>query len=65
MPARTNDFQKIVLLLHQQLSPVGSQIAESNMVRDPDTGHLREVDITVQYDTAGEPLVLCIEYRDH
>ena len=65
MPQRSNDFQKLILLLHQQLSPVGSRIGESNMVQDPDTGHLREVDITVEIDAGPEPLRLFIECRDH
>jgi hypothetical protein len=65
MPQRTNDFQKLILLLHQQLSPGGSRITESNMVRDPDTGQLREVDITIESDSGFQPITLLIECRDH
>ncbi len=33
MPKRSNDFQRLVTLLHRVLAPEGAVVTESNMVR--------------------------------
>lgn len=65
MPKRTNDFQKLILLLHQQLGPEGATVTESNLIRDEDTGDLREVDITVEYGEGDRHITVLIECRNH
>lgn len=65
MPRRTNDFQELIALLHQQMAPSGATVTESEMVLDKATGDVREVDITIQYEIAGIPITIAIECRDH
>src|SRR5437879_6358611 len=53
-------------MLHRLLAPEGAVVTESNMVLDPDTGELREVDVTVEVQP-GSPAAatLLVECRDH
>ncbi len=48
----------------KQLAPEGAAVTESEMVKDPHTGQLREVDVTVRHEVAGYPVLICIECRD-
>src|SRR5260370_24663159 len=66
MPKRSNDFQALVTLLHRLLAPEGAIVTESNMVLDPDTGELREVDVTVEMQPGSRAsATLLVECRDH
>lgn len=49
MPRRTNAFQKLAYLIHQQI-PTAVRVTESAMVLDRLTGLMREVDILVELD---------------
>jgi hypothetical protein len=63
MPARSNQFQRLVAAIHEQLC-AGWAISESKMFTDARTGAQREVDIVEQAIVGGYPLVISIEVRD-
>jgi len=48
MPARTNDFQKLVKVINHHLAPSGAKITESAMIYDAEAETKREVDILVE-----------------
>lgn len=64
MPKRTNDFQNLIAHIYEQLRPTDAQVTESAMVRDQDTGELREVDILIEHMVAGHSMKIGIECRD-
>lgn len=57
MPRRTNDFQELIALIHLQLAPAGAVVTESAIREDALTHHGREVDITIQHELAGYPML--------
>lgn len=60
MPKRHNIFQDLILSIHQQLaSPCA--VAESEMLPDIRTGHLREVDIVIRAIISGYELIISVE----
>lgn len=61
MPARTNAFQQIVRLIYEHLARDGEVLEESEMLRDADTGEMREVDVTLRRQIAGVTIVISIE----
>ena len=64
MPKRSNAFQQVVALLHEQFSDCGT-ITESKMLPDSRTGKLREVDIVIEAPVSEYPILLSIECIDH
>jgi hypothetical protein len=64
MPKRTNDFQKLVYLVRENLAD-GSKVTESKLLRDRRTRSLREVDVCIEGIVAALPVVVSIECRDH
>jgi hypothetical protein len=64
MPKRSNPFQRLVTLIHEQLGQACT-VRESHMFTDSITGPLREVDIVVEGSVANHPIFLSIECRDH
>jgi hypothetical protein len=65
MPARSNDFQRLVKYLEEQLAPTGANVEESAMVADLHNGTLREVDILITVPVSGREFTIGIETRDH
>lgn len=65
MPRRTNDFQKLIKLIYEKITPQDGTVTESGMIRDKDSNELREVDILVEYKYAGHEFKFIIECRDH
>ncbi len=65
MPARSNEFQRLVFLVKQVLAPANATVTESRMLTDRETGDQREVDVCIETDISGHPVTLCIECRDH
>lgn len=62
MPKRTNDFQKLVLLMQQHLAArEGWSVQESRMLVDRVTGDEREVDIVVEGRINGVPFLIGLE----
>ena len=64
MPKRTNDFQKLVYLVRDNLAD-GTKVTESKLLRDRSTRSLREVDVCIEGTVAALPVVISIECRDH
>jgi hypothetical protein len=64
MPARSNDFQKMVAILETILGD-GTAVTESKMLTDRFSGEPREVDICVEGHVAGRPVTISIECRQH
>ena len=65
MPQRTNDFQKLILRIHEILLPDGAILTESKMILDDDSGSMREVDICIETTIINQKLMFMIECRDH
>lgn len=63
MPQRSNAFQQLVLLLHEQLDE-GSVVSESAMLKDSRTGELREVDVIIAAEIAGYDIQIGVECVD-
>ena len=64
MPARTNAFQQLVKVLHDQLDS-SAEVTESAMLTDRLTSKHVEVDIVVRQEVSGYPVVVSIECRAH
>lgn len=63
MPARSNQFQRLVAAVHEQLV-TGWTVSESKMLTDSRTGKQREVDIVAEATVGGYRLTISIEVRD-
>lgn len=63
MPKRSNKFQRLVLLLQQQLAGSGAVVTESKMMVDRKTGELAEVDVAVEFMANGIPVSFGFEAR--
>lgn len=48
MPARTNNFQKLVKVINHSLAPTDAKITESAMLYDPESETNREIDILIE-----------------
>ncbi len=64
MPKRSNEFQKIVLLLKKHFAPSEATVTESKMLKHRITGEEKEVDICIAQMIAGHSFVLSIECTD-
>ncbi|MDI9973365.1 restriction endonuclease [Rhodococcus sp. IEGM 1307] len=64
MPQRSNLFQELVAIIHAHISD-DATVTESAMVIDRATGKRREVDVYIERDVAGDPVVVSVECRDH
>ena len=65
MPQRSNDFQKLILLLESQLAPRGAKITESKLLKDNLDGSEREVDVYIEAEIGGHPICIGVECIDH
>lgn len=63
MPQRSNQFQKLIYLVKQQVAK-GSEVTESKMLPDSVTGTNREVDIYIESSVAEHTVCICLECRD-
>lgn len=64
MPARSNEFQKLIALLHRQVAAPETTVKESDCITDPATGELREVDVLIEHTVAGYTARIAVECRD-
>jgi len=67
MPKRSNDFQRLVRRIYEQLLPTTAKITESAMLEELDGSGNREVDVLIEFATPGmdTPNRIGIECRDH
>ncbi len=63
MPQRSNQFQKLIYLIKQQVAK-DSEVTESKMLPDSVTGTNREVDIYIESSVAEHTVCICLECRD-
>lgn len=64
MPKRSNSFQRVIALLHEQLAD-NAIVSESEMFIDSRTGEEREVDVVVRAEIGGYPVIIGVECVDH
>lgn len=64
MPRRSNEFQRLIFLINQQVAG-GASVTESKMLVDRITGAEREVDICIEQQVAGHNIMVSVECRDH
>jgi hypothetical protein len=64
MPKRSNEFQRLVFLVKQQVAE-GCTVTESQMLRDRHSDTPREVDVCIQKSVADHVITVCVECRDH
>jgi hypothetical protein len=65
MPARSNEFQRMIRAIETQLAPAGARVEESVMMPDSHDGTLREVDILITVPIGEREIRIGIETRDH
>ena len=67
MPKRSNDFQRLIRRIYEQLLSTTAKITESAMLQELDGSGNREVDILIEILTPGMdiPTRIGIECRDH
>ncbi|GAA2567687.1 restriction endonuclease [Pseudonocardia hydrocarbonoxydans] len=61
MPKRTTPFQTIVRLVREHFAQPGVTITESKYLVDSVTGYETEVDIVIEGELDGEPIVISVE----
>jgi hypothetical protein len=64
MPARTNDFQRLVRQVQQVFAPAGAKVTESAMIPDA-LGNLREIDVVLEGDFGEFRMKIAVEAKDH
>jgi hypothetical protein len=65
MPKRSTPIQAIVRLVRQHFAQPGVTITESKELRDAVLGIDREVDIVIEGELDGEPMVISVEVIEH
>jgi hypothetical protein len=60
MPAKTNEFQKLVLFLKRELAG-SSRVTESKPLKERFADRTREVDIVIETEIAGHTVVVSVE----
>jgi hypothetical protein len=63
MPKRSNDFQRLIYLIKQQLSPEAI-VTESKELVDLLSQTGREVDICIETVISTHPIIICVECQD-
>jgi hypothetical protein len=65
MPKRTTPFQAMVRMVREHFAQPGVRITESKFLRDAVTGIEREVDVVIEGEFDGEPMVISAEVIEH
>jgi hypothetical protein len=65
MPKRSTPFQAIVRLMRQHFAQAGVTVTESKMLHDAVLDIEREVDIVIEGEFDGEPMVVSVEVIEH
>lgn len=63
MPKRSNDFQRLMLRIYEQLAPSGATVRESAILTEA-SGTQREVDILIEHVVADTRIAVAVECRD-
>ncbi len=65
MPKRTTPFQAMVRIVREHYAQPGVTVTESKFLRDAVTGIEREVDVVIEGEFDGEPMVIAAEVIEH
>jgi hypothetical protein len=63
MPKRSNDFQKLIKVIYDQLAPKGATITEPALLYETSSGKEREVDILIEFKAIDVQWRMCVECR--
>jgi phosphate uptake regulator len=64
VPKRSNDFQRLIKLIEQQLAPSGARVEESAMLPDLVDGEAVEIDTLISLAVGARTLRTAVECRD-
>jgi hypothetical protein len=64
VPPRSNEFQRLVKVIYEQIKPEGASVTESAMLREKGSSTEREVDVLVEARLADTVVRLAVECRD-
>jgi hypothetical protein len=65
MPKRSNDFQRLILLIERQLAPNGARVVESRLISDSRENVEREIDVAIEIPAGGRTLLVAVECIEH
>lgn len=58
------EFEKLVARIESALVPTGAAVKSPDLIRDKNTGNLREVDASIRCQIGSSPVLITIECRD-
>ena len=64
VPKRSNDFQRVIKRIHDQLVPTGASVRESVELEERGSGKRREIDVLIEYQAIDSPTRIAVECRD-
>jgi len=64
MPARSNDFQKLVMLIQRTFAPRGAKVTESAIIDVPGIDGGREIDVLIEGQFGPFELKVAVEAKD-
>jgi hypothetical protein len=64
VPKRSNEFQRLIKKIYDQLAPAGAKVTESAELSERGAKKKREVDVLVEGEFAGTAIKMAIECRD-
>jgi hypothetical protein len=64
MPARLNEFQRLIRHIHEQLVPAGATVRESVMLENSRTKKSREIDVLIEHQVIDTTTRIAVESRD-
>lgn len=65
MPERTNQKQRMIAIIREQLAEPGVTVTESKKLYDQASGTMREVDVVAEGTLDGDAMILSVEVIDH
>ena len=64
-PRAGKDFELLVARIEEMLAPIGAIVKSPDYIRDLVTGHMREVDASIQVPDGDTTRLITVECRDH
>ncbi len=64
MPKRTDEFQRLIYHIYDQMATQSARVTESAFLRERDGGEEREVDVLIEDEIAGETVRMAVECRN-
>jgi len=63
MPKRTNNFQRLIVLIEKSIRPQDASVTESKELVDKSTGKKRKIDILIELSDGIDTLIISIECK--